>query len=460
MTLSSDTSVVERFFRHRIPEEAHRNLPEDKRRTTLTASTWSECDIEARLCHALDIARQTVELFATDGYSDEESPVFSFGPEKPAAETAMLLYAASPFRDRPAISRRIDQLARKLSPLVRSDRVCIDVALHPALGHKFAVPHVLLTRLGFPDDIFDTFLKSCLAAEVADGKDRPPSAVLEKKWISSLWNGGSTDCISHEDLDNSMLRWPLDIIGGMRDDAYAFTHLLMYSSDFGHRIPPLPRSRASLVEDATSLLVRYFDLEDYDVAGEILLTWPFTRAPWSASSVFLFQVLTEIEDQVGILPCGNIKPNRLIRLEGEERTRYALGTAYHTAYVMGFFCAALLRAGRIPPNRVTGDEYAPACLERLLDYVREDQGHWQPKFRVLPFDEQLALTPFILDMTITQSCRAHDYKAVHDILSLAATHQIGYTPLCRQAEQLLHRIGACSTIFELRTETRESTSIR
>jgi hypothetical protein len=426
----------------------------------LTEQTWSESNIEARLCHALDIARQTIELFAIDGYSDEESSVFSFGPEKPAAETAMLIYAASPFRDRPEISRRIDQLARDLSPLVRSDRVSLDIVLHPALAYKFVVPHVLLTQLGFPDKVFDAFLRSCLASEVTNCRDLPPSAAVEKKWVSSLWNGGNGASISHEDLDNSVLHWPLDLIGGMRDDAYAFTHLLMYCSNFGYRTPPLPRSRSALVEDAASLLVRYIDLEDYDLAGEVLLTWPFTRTPWSASAAFIFRVLTSVEDQVGILPCGNINPKRLAQLADKNRARYALGTAYHTAYVMGFVCAASLRAGRIPPSRITGNKYAPACLERLFDYIREDQGHWQPIFRSLSPIEQLALTSFILDMTVMQSCRAHDYQATSEILALAASYHIHYTPLCRQAEDLLRRIGACSTLSELRTEMCESTSAR
>ena len=221
----------------------------------------------------------------------------------------MLIYAASPFRDRLAISRRVDQLARELSPLVRSDRVCIDIALRPALAHKFIVPHVLLTRLGYPDDVFDTFLKSCLASEVVNGKDRPPSANVEKKWISSMWAGGSANFISQDDLDESVLRWPLDIIGGAREDAYAFTHLLMYCSDFGFRTPLLPRSSSALVEDAASLLVRYVDLEDYDLAGEILLTWPFTCTPWSPSRRSSFASSPILRIRSVSSPAGTSIPN-------------------------------------------------------------------------------------------------------------------------------------------------------
>ena len=61
---------------------------------------------------------------------------------------------------------------------------------------------------------------------------------------------------------------------------------------------------------------------------------------------FGFRVLAGAEDSTGILPCGNTKADRLGRLQGEERVRYAFGTAYHTAYVMGFLCAASLRPNR------------------------------------------------------------------------------------------------------------------
>ena len=92
--------------------------------------------------------------------------------------------------------------------------------------------------------------------------------------------------------------------------------------------------------DVGSLLAGYMDAEDYDLAGELLLAWPLMGAPWSPSAAFAFRVLASIEDQVGVLPCGNVNLAHLAQLEGEERARYALGTAYHTAYVMGFLCAA------------------------------------------------------------------------------------------------------------------------
>jgi hypothetical protein len=420
----------------------------------VTLPTWDEVDLEARLCRALDVAAQTINHFAVGGYTDKQSPMFGFGPEKPAAETAMLIYAASALGHRPNVAGRIEELARALAPHVRSDRVYVDISLHPTLALKFAVPHILLTRLGYQDEIFDSFLRSCLSSQVRKGRDRPPSALVENRWISSLWGGQDTKPVCRADLVDSVLRWSLDILGGLRDDAYAFTHLIMYCTDFGFQNCRLPRRRSVILGEAESLLTRYIDVEDYDLAGEILLTWPLTGTPWSAAAAFCFRVLANVEDQVGVLPCGNINLSRLNQLEGVERARYALGTAYHTAYVMGFLCAASLRPGRIPPTRIVGPQHTRSFLDRLLTYLDDDQGHWQPVFSGLAEPEQRVLTPFILDIAIMQSCRRRDYKAASQILSLASEQRLSSSPMCRQAAELLGRIGDCSTAFSLRQDRK------
>jgi hypothetical protein len=95
---------------------------------------------------------------------------------------------------------------------------------------------------------------------------------------------------------------------------------------------------------------------------------------------------------------------------------------------------------------------------RLLGYVDEDQGHWQSEFYNLSEGEQLALTPFILDIAIIQKCRKHDYQAVNEILSLACECRIASSPMCGQAAELLERIANCSTALGLLRNRREDCS--
>ncbi len=410
---------------------------------------WQINDLEVRVCRALDVAKKALHYFGKDGYSDEYSPIYNFGPEKVIAETAMLMYAASACAGSPGIQGRIDQLAQLLVPYARSERVLVDIALHPALALKFAVPHILLTQLGHDDTNFDTFLKSCLLSQASNGRDRPPSASLERQWIISLWTGEEPGSSWNTNLLNSVLFWSVDILGGLRDDAYAFTHLLMYSMDFGFKPRTLPRSHSSILGEASALLARYMDAEDYDLSGELLLAWPLTGTTWSTAAAFGFRVLARVEDQSGLLPCGNINLGRLNQLKGEERTRYALGMAYHTAYVMGFLCAASLQLGRAPPAQLVGPQFDLSCLSQLKNYLEEDQGHWQLEFASLSEPEQRALTPFILELAIIQKSRKRDFSAIQDLLRLASEFNLDDTPLCRQATELLGCIASCSTVLHL-----------
>lgn len=422
---------------------------------------WSAEDLEVRLCRALDLAEKVLDNFAVDGFVDAETPVYNFGPEKAIAETAMLAYTASSVSTRPAVKVRVDALARHLTRVARSDRMLVELALHPSLAFKFALPHILLSHMGYRDAEFDGFLRVCLSADTINGHDRSPTAALERDWLYSLWSGNGSIATVANETTHSILNGPLDILGGLRDDVYAFTHVMFYISDFGNTAPTLPRPQSVLLAEAEGLLARYIDAEDYDLTGEILLAWPFTQVDWSPAAAFTFRVLARVEDAVGLLPCGNVDLHRLARFDGADRSRYALGMAYHTAYVMGFLSAAALRTGRTPPSRIIGWVSDSSCVEQVLKYLDDDQGHWQTDFASLPADEQRALTSFALSIALIQKCRRRDYQSVLELLRIAADHQLAAHPVCRQAAELLDRIAGCSSVLTavLRKNTQQQSLI-
>jgi Domain of unknown function (DUF6895) len=403
-----------------------------------------EADLEARLCRALDISKRAVQFFAVDGYIDSERPENSFRSEKPVAETAMLLYAASGGSPRPRIAARIDEIARLLAPFARSEQTLLNIALHPALALDFAIPHILLSKLGYRDPGIDDFIRSCRASMARDGRERPPFGSLEKRWIESLYIGGVPGREWRSDLISSVLNRPLDLLGGLREDAYAFTHLLMYCTDFGFRSPYLPRARSIILAAATSLLAKCLDEEDYDLAGEVIMAWPLTRAPWSPSAVFGLHVLARVEDEVGILPGGTTRAARLNKLKGKERTRYAVATAYHTAYVMGMLCAVSLRSRRAPSRKIARRSFDKSFVDHLVSLLERDQGHWQPALLDLSQSERNALGPLLLDIAIVQKCRKRDFQAVKELLVMASRYEVACSLLCAQAAELLERLAACS----------------
>ena len=261
--------------------------------------------------------------------------------------------------------------------------------------------------------------------------------VVSKTLMTDTWD---------QDLRNSVLNRPLDILGGERNDGYAFTHLLMYCTDFGLRPPILPRPQSVILEEAGSLLAKCLDDEDYDLAGEVVLAWPLIGAPWCAASTFAFRVLAAVEDHVGVLPGGTTKLDRLNKLEGKAKTRYALGTAYHTVYVMGFLCAASLREGRAPARQIMEASFDEGFVDHLLSVFDRDQGHWQAELVKLSKAERNALCPLLLDLAIVQKCRKHDYQTVSDLLVSAHRYGVARSPLCGQAAELLERLTAYSRV--------------
>ena len=401
---------------------------------------WNPADLEARLCRVLELAGQALAFFGVEGFTDEESPVYNFGPEKVIAETAMLAYAAAPSAaSSREVRARVDALLRQLAPLARSERALVAIALQPALAPKFALPHVLLTWMGHADMECDDFIRACVRSTVGNGHDRSPTGTAECAWLGLRANSDATQPAY------ALLDTPLNVFEGLREDAYAFTHLVLYGTDFGRRARGLGRRTPRVLDMAEALLARYLDVEDYDLTGEILLGWPMTRTPWSPIAAFAFRVLARVEATVGLLPCGNVDTTRLQRLSGDARTRYALAMAYHTAYVMGFACAAALGSGRTPPRPVRATAVGHAALDDVCQYLDDDKSHWQTDFVTLPRDERLALTPFVFAVTLTRKSRDRDYDTVVDLLRLAQRHRLTDTIVCKQAVALVGRLARCAT---------------
>lgn len=414
---------------------------------------WDAADLQARLARALDIACKTVDTFAVGGYADAAQSDLSFGPEKPVAEAAMLLYAAAACRERPAIRARWHALGEKLAQHARTHKVQLDIALQPALAFKLGLPHVLLSRLGWRDAGFDALLAHAAASPLRDGHDRPPSACMERAWIRRLWSSGTPGATAPpppRHARGSVLAVPLDILGGRREDVYAFTHLLFYATDFGHQASCLPRSRSWVLGQAQALLARFLDEEDYDLAAELLLAWPLTGARWSATAAFALRVLAGVEDEAGILPCGNVDLERLAQLQGPERARYALATSYHTALVMGLLCACTLRAPHAPPAQVSGRRFSGSLLDALRPHLSADQGHWQQHFEALAPAEQQVLWPLLLDIAIVQKARHSDYAALAALLALAHRAGYGSAPLVTQGLERMQRLAACARLIAKR----------
>ena len=411
---------------------------------------WDSRDLRRRLGLALEIAERAVMVLGTEGYGGDGRDAVR--PEKVLAETALLLLASRPaITDAPVdaeLGARHRRLAETLVQFGRNERVAALMTLEPSVSLEHGFVHITLTQIGMPDARFDRLLEAAQAASAARSRERLPHRRLEQAWMRRLAglrdDGPDTDVADRTDVAISILAHPLDALASTSDDAYAFTHALMYAGDLGSRVPRLPRGQATIEADAEAALGRCLDDQDFDLGGEVLLTWPLLRRPWSAAATFGFGCLAAIEDEAGFLPGLSVSTEAFAALEGEQRTRYAVAMSYHTAYVMGLLCALSLRPGPVPPTTVPKSRHhrgASDALARLADgdVSSGRPRHWESRFTDLAAEQRDALAPLVLAIHLRRSARDRDLAVVQALLRLAADYDLLDAPAPRQALELLSR---------------------
>ncbi len=435
-------------------------------------AAWDAADLVRRLCGVLDLARGAVERFAAKGFAAPANPAARVAPEKLIGETAILLHAASAAAaGRPQLRERIDALAHLLMPHARSERMMLGICLEPSVALDYAEAHILLSALGYRDAHFDTLLRQCVTSQAGAGRERVPHRALEQQWIAGVWR----QCVPEargraprRALD-LVLKRPLDVLSRGLDEAYAFTHALMYVADFSRCRRRLPRARAAITAEAEALLARCLDEENYDLGGEMLMTWPLAGAPWSAGATFGFRVLAALEDRDGMVPAPGAPPanagkqenaanagkqGSLASAEKRDGTAVAgapsederLARGYHTAYVMGLLCAAALSSGRAPPLQLPAQ---PAPRSGSADAMLRLLGgagprpFWQQEFDRLASAERDALAGFLLDIALARTVRRRDFSAVHAVLKAGYAHGLATTPASSQAAEMLERLAMC-----------------
>lgn len=404
---------------------------------------WETTDLTGRLCHALDIALETVGLLAADGFVNPDDPGNKIVPEKIIGETAFLLFATAIVRDLPGVDERVERVAAALIPYARNPQILLNICLHPAMAMEYAQAHACLKNIGYPDTRFDTMLLKSINAQANLGRERTPHRMLEQAWIKKT---GGYALPAAADIGKiiaqSALNQPIDLLHGTRDDMYAFTHALMYVSGFNVSSWPMPRSRKTILSEAEGMLVRCLEEQDYDLAGEVLLAWPLTGESWSAIAVFALGILARVEDEAGFLPSPATRVDTMERLSGENRKKYLFATAYHTAYVMGLLCAAALQPNRTPPQQISTVLAVPGSAAVILRFLDDGVSgqYWFNQFIQLNAAEQDALTGLLLDMALMTNIRRQNYQAVYQLITIADGLGIADTAILTQAAELLDRL--------------------
>ena len=411
-----------------------------------SAARWDRSDLVRRVVNALDVANRAVRDIVEG--AESVTPIKNgLLCEKVIAETAMLLLCVEPIRSLDErIGDQVDAIATLLVPYARREDVLGAICLDPGLARDHGVAHALLSRLGYPDRDVDHLLSQSLAMGPDFGPERLPHQRLEQEWLARVWSVSEPPPRRRNSqlLADSMLGRPMDALGSGRLDIYAFTHAVIYASDLGTRRVALPRPSAAIAADADAALAYSLDSNDFDLAAEVLLTWPMLGLAWRPAATFAFRLLANVEDNLGFLPGLTFDLTRYEALSGDERWRFALATSYHPAYIMGFLCATALKQDCAPPAEVPlagRSRGAGAAILRLVT-IDGPTPCWREPFGALAPRQQDSVAPLVLAALLRRARTAGDLGLVREALEVALAHDLIDGPAPTQAAALLRRSQA------------------
>ena len=391
---------------------------------------------------------------------------------KVVGEAAMLLRMAANLRgEDETLDVESRLLAVQLVAPARGARVKARLCHDTGRALEHASAHLFLGDAGYPDEAFDRLLDELLEGEVAGGAERLPNHQLECEWLDQLRRGRvDVEPIDAELLAATCIGWPLDVLACSTLDLYMFTHVVLYASDMGRRPVRLPRPVDEVLAEAEAGLAAALDADNFDLAAELLWTWPMLDRPWSAAAVFAFDLLSTVQDEFGFLPGPEHARWAAEPVPGLARDEMVLRTSYHATLVMGMLCAATLRPGAAPPaaiasrvslvppssrgmpaplmssaslasppRRVAAPVGDTGWLARLPP--RAPTPRWQQAFERLDASRQAALTSLCFNVWFRRAA-AGDLAQLREALAGTLEHGSGDGPSARQALMRLRRTTA------------------
>jgi len=390
---------------------------------------------------AIEQARQGETVLAGDDTIEAGMPaVRPLMLSKVVAEGAMLLRCAAQVPDPDAVlSSALGDLARTLEPQARGDAVKAALCQSTNRTIVHATAHLLLKGAGYADDPFDCFLNELLAIDSCNCMELLPNQLLECSWLEQL----RSDVAADEDLlSRTCLAQPMDAFHSSTFDLYAFTHVIMYASDMGRRPVPLPRSISEIVKDAEVGLAASLDADNFDLAAELLWSWPMLNHDWSPTASFCFQLLADVEAEFGFLPGPQFMLGDQVAVRRPVESEFILRTSYHATLVFGILCAVALLPGRAPSRlEVTQPQGKQDEGDTLIGLLpRSRQRRWLGDWNQLDSVTRKSLADFFMSVALRRSVATNDLEHMRYCIEQALILERTDMPVVHQAVAILRKV--------------------
>ena len=395
---------------------------------------------------ALDVAGRALDL----AMHDMAAPPHPASEPAPlslvevVADTAMLLRAAAPLgRTHPRIARTITRLVQRVAPLARGDELLALLCHEPSRALDRAAAHLHLRELGHGDDGVDRLVAMALHAEGTGSPERLPHHQLEHEWLRAKWNRALDPAQFAALLERTCASGPIDALGARSADLHALTHVVLSATDLGAQPVAWPRPLAEIAADAEAGLAAALDADDFQLAAELLWTWPMLRLPWSPIASFAFDLLAAAADERGFLPGPGYREHAVRTLDEPARDAYVLRTSYRATYVFAVTAAVAAHTGCVPvddpPVTQRSSHSASSVVAELLRVLREEPPSWLDAFETVAPDRRPPLADLLVTSALRRAYGANDLAGVRRALQIASEGDLLRGPAVRQATALLRR---------------------
>lgn len=394
--------------------------------------------IASRLAYSLTFAKKALgHLIIDDHPAPEDAPWFVKN-EKIIAETAFLIAFSKNKCNYPEVDKAFRELIEVLEPLARSKAMLLNICLKPGLALDYAQAHICLDYAGYPNAQFDKALRAALESSAANSIERTPYRMMEGEWLKKLWNRGHEDNLDFW-AQLSCLNHPVDLFCESSDGAYSISHALMYGAFERNKIPGIDLEIIfQLVE---SLVIRYLDEQNYDIAGELLMAWPLLNRKWTPAASFALNCLFKIEERVGFLPAPGLERSKIDGAEQEEKRTYIYSINYHTVLVMGLLCSVMLKNPLCEETVSDAVSYPDKWRNKIENEIHTGKDvHWYEFYQSLDSVQKEQLLPMLYQVCLTRWIRDKQYGDVKKLLDLN-NDELHNMEASRQARELLQRLS-------------------
>ena len=146
-----------------------------------------------------------------------------------------------------------------------------------------------------------------------------------------------------------------------------------------------------------------------------------------------------MEDEVGYLPSLSVRHDAMAALDAAERKRFFYLEAYHTVFVMGLLCAALLARG-YADGRSEAREDAPAAPDIARTH-RDPVPQWEGRYARLPGTARDRCFPLVLSVELKRALATGDVRALRDLLGVALESGQAHLPTVEQGLAILEMMN-------------------